>query len=128
MKGFLFVFFVSALFLCLNPDAHSEDNDKNKNAKENNDDKDQNKDQVTEITVQKKTGNSFVIPENNLNSLENAESIAYYYICTNLTKPEKISREEEREAKKLEKEIIKREKKAARKLRKEIDKGLTLQR
>ena len=127
MKTFLSLLSALVIMLSFNSEAQSEDNDKNKNAKENSNTGDKDKDLNPANTVQNNTENSVSFPENNLNNLENAESIAYYYICTNLTKPEKICKEEEREENKLEREIIKREKKAARKHQKEINKGLSLQ-
>ena len=127
MKAFFYVSFALLLVLFYNPIAHADNNDKSKSSKKSDETKGENKDQADAIVIHEIDFSSFTVPDNRPSNLDNAESIAYYYICTHLTKPEKISKEEARVLEKQEKEIIKREKKAARKLRKEIDKDLTLQ-
>ncbi len=57
------------------------------------------------------------------NSLESEEERANWYISQSLPKPEKVSKKEESEMKKINRKIIKKKRKECNKLQKSIKKG-----
>ena len=64
-------------------------------------------------------------PENISNNVtvgESEESMAYYYISQSLPKTEKVSKQEEKQQKKINRKIINKERKECRKLQKTIRK------